>query len=125
MEADILQTTGKNIFELELKIDKARMKYLQDEKNLTVLQKYAKNKRDGLSITADKVSKNFRTLTSKFSESQIEKMLIEKKFLRLQQKAAKLEDDIARIDKRLVKVENHQSPSYIGEITRRKTRPNK
>ena len=124
MEADILQTTGKNIFELELKIDKARMKYLQDEKNLTVLQKYAKNKRDGLSITADKVSKNFRTLTSKFSESQIEKMLIEKKFLRLQQKAAKLEDDIARIDKRLVKVENNQSPSYIGEITRRKTRPN-
>lgn len=119
VEADQLQSTGKRIFELELSIDKARMKYMEDEKMMSLLQRQAKTQRDALSLTADKITKKFRTLTSSFSESQLEKLIFQKKSGRLEEKCAKLEQDIEKVSKKLARVGKiQQNCSHLGELNK-------
>ena len=125
MEADNLQITGKKIFELELNIDKARMKYLEDEKNLNSLQRQAKIQRDALSITADKVTKDYRKLTYSYSETQLEKLIHQKKSARLEEKALKLAADIEKVEKKLSKLKTIQGNySHIGELNKILSRAN-
>jgi chromosome segregation ATPase len=119
MEADNLQVTGKKIFDVELAIDKARMKYLEDERSMTLLQKNARSQMDALSKTLDKISKEYRDLTSKYSEIQLEKLIFQRKTLRLEEKCEKIAEDIARVDKRLMRIDKFNgNASQIGELGR-------
>ena len=119
MEADNLQTTGRRIYELELELDKARMKYMQDEKSMTSLQRTTKTKRDALGLTADKITKDYRQLTSKYSQSELEKLINQRKLVRLEEKCEKLTEDIGKVDKKLSRVDElKKNCSHLGEINR-------
>ncbi|OMJ85908.1 hypothetical protein SteCoe_12683 [Stentor coeruleus] len=119
MEADNLQVTGKKIFDIEMAIDKARMKYLEDERSMTLLQKNARTQMDALSKTLDKISKEYRNLTSKYSEIQLEKLIFQRKTLRLEEKCDKIAEDIARVDKRFMRIDKFNgNASQIGELGR-------
>ncbi|OMJ79749.1 hypothetical protein SteCoe_20181 [Stentor coeruleus] len=119
IEADALQATGKKNFEVELAIDKARMKFLEDERNMNSVQKNAKTQLDALSKMLDKISKEYRGLTGQFSESQLEKMIFQRKSVRLEEKVKILAEDIDKIDKRLARIEKvNGNASQIGELGR-------
>jgi kinesin family member 5 len=128
IEADSLQSTSKKIYDLELNIDKARMKYLQDEKNLTFDQRESKIKTDGLIITAEKISKNYRDLTAHHAQIQLEKLITEKKYVRLQDKVLELTNEIAKAQKKILALEKLQKDSSrtseIEKIMNRSVRMN-
>ena len=116
MEADNLQVAGKKIMDLELEIDKARMKYLEDEQRLNFEQKHAKMHRDALNKTVDSISRDYRNLTAKHAEVLLEKMIFQKKSARLEEKAQKLMADIVKIDKRLTRIEKfHGNNGQVAE----------
>lgn len=103
--AEDLQRSAKKIFDLELSLDNTRISYLEDQQKLTPTQKSLKNKQDALEKLADRVSKDFRSVTSKFAEMNIERSVLQKKVKRLEDLSLKLEEDLRKIDKKLSKVE--------------------
>jgi predicted nucleic acid-binding Zn-ribbon protein len=115
MEADNLQIAGKKIFDLELEIDKERMKYLEDEQKLNFEQKQSKMHRDALNKTVDNISRDYRNLTSRHAEVLLEKLIFQRKSSRLEEKVQKLMSDIVKIDKRLVRIEKFQGNADVGE----------
>ena len=117
METDGLQNTGKKIFDIEMEIDKARMRFLEDDRCLTNKQRGEKIRQEGLSKMADSISKNYRNLTDKFSEFQLEKLIFNKKAARLQEKAEKLAEAIGKVEKKLAKIEKiNENASHSGKI---------
>lgn len=117
IEADNLQVAGKKIYDLELQIDKARLRYLEDEQKLDVEQKQAKVQRDAFTKTLDRISKDYRNLTAKHSEVLLEKLIFHKKSSRLEEKVQRLLSDIVKVDKRLSSIEKfHGNATQAGEL---------
>lgn len=100
-----LQLTAKKLFELETKIEMSRMKYLEDERKLTALQRTLKHKQDALSKVADKVDKDYKVITVKHAQIALEKSILSKKVERLEEKVQGLENALEKVGKKLVKVE--------------------
>lgn len=123
IEADNLQVAGKKIFDLELEIDKARLKYLEDEQKLNAEQKQAKVQRDAFNKTLDRLSKDYRNLTAKHAEVLLEKLIFHKKSSRLEEKVQKLLSDIVKVDKRLASIEkfngNTSQANELGKMLQR------
>lgn len=100
-----LQLTASKIFELEVQIENARTKFLEDEKNLTGLQRNLKNKQDVLSKVADKVDKDYKDITVKHAQIVLEKSILSKKVERLEEKVGGLESALEKVEKKLKKIE--------------------
>jgi hypothetical protein len=102
--AEDLQISAKKIFDLEFAVDSERARYLEDELSLTPLQKAMKNKHESLEKVADCVGKDFRNVTAKFAQMNLEKSLQHKKIKRLEEKNMKIENDLKKVCKKLDKV---------------------
>ena len=103
--AEDLQRSAKAVFDLELSLENTRISYLEDQQKLTPVQKSLKNKQDALEKLADRVSKDFRSVTSKFAEMNIERSVLQKKVKRLEDLSARLEEDLRKVGKKILKVE--------------------
>ena len=119
IEVDSMQSAEMRAQELKLELDKARMEYAEDEKMMTPLQRIAKTNRDALELTAEAITKDFRHLTSKYSQSELDKLMNQRKLVRLEEKCEKLMEDIGKVDKKLIRVDAIKSNcSNLGEINK-------
>jgi hypothetical protein len=98
IETDNLQATGKMIMDIEASIDKARLEYFQCYRGLTALQREKIHEIERVNGSFELVTKNYSELMRQFSETEIEKLVYEKKYQRLEAKASGLIVKIQELD---------------------------